>query len=330
MQNSIKICRLKSGSFTMEDGNRYLIQPIENRIEKRSIDSVENPRLKKRGHVLFPDESFKENSDHFCASDSLESEFDVSQADGTPSSNSSGLFSTSPQMCNSQPLIQNDKYIELLLVSDYHRYLQFGKDTKQTLIESAHHMNLLAGNLDIFQHPDRLHVVLVGIVIFKTPTILPHVKDNVDADQVLKEFCSWRRKNLRNRNSPIPKNDVALFLLGRTIISDSPLVKGALSIEGYAPVKGMCDPYRSSGIVNGKAGPSIAYTATVMTHELGHSLSARHDHQFGHIMAKSSSKHRQPPTTWSEQSKCTIMQHLNDMKCLKNLPHLCGYVNLVF
>lgn len=230
----------------------------------------------------------------------------------------------------SQPQI---KYIEIFLVNDYHRYLQFNKDLgdleMNTLLILSEAQNLFdRAVFDGF----RVKLVLAGMFTeTDVERFLPENPEVVEASELLEAFCEWKSK--RSAESQGRSCDNAQLLSSRTFHSPDHS-KASKTIEGLSFVKGMCSHDSSCGIIRAPFFADPIVVAGVLAHEIGHNLDAVHDgignecSPFGNIMQAESacSLCTQVADSWSICSIAAIGSFLrsDESKCLDNPPDLCG------
>ncbi|OXB75069.1 UNVERIFIED_CONTAM: hypothetical protein H355_015430 [Colinus virginianus] len=152
-------------------------------------------------------------------------------------------------------ILHQTRYVELFIVVDKEKFEDFGKSET----EVREHMVQLANFLDSMYIMLNIHVVLVGLEIWKYENI---ISTDGGAGDVLANFVQWREKNLVSRR----RHDSAQFVLK----------KGFGGTAGMAYVGTVCSKSHAGGInVFGKI--SIQMFASIMAHELGHNLGMNHD-----------------------------------------------------
>eukprot|EP00076_Gallus_gallus_P033012 XP_024998550.1 disintegrin and metalloproteinase domain-containing protein 9 isoform X1 [Gallus gallus] len=152
-------------------------------------------------------------------------------------------------------ILHQTRYVELFIVVDKEKFEDFGKSET----EVREHMVQLANFLDSMYIMLNIHIVLVGLEIWKYENI---ISTDGGAGDVLANFVQWREKNLVLRR----RHDSAQFVLK----------KGFGGTAGMAYVGTVCSKSHAGGInVFGKI--SIQMFASIMAHELGHNLGMNHD-----------------------------------------------------
>ncbi|XP_032410099.1 disintegrin and metalloproteinase domain-containing protein 19 isoform X1 [Xiphophorus hellerii] len=206
-------------------------------------------------------------------------------------------------------LMQNMKYVELLLVADraeFERHDRSLDKTKQKLLGAA---NLV----DKYYKALNIRVALIGLEVWTDQDKIG-VSDNPHS--TLAAFLSWRRKELKN----LP-NDNAQLVTG---------VSFQGSTIGLAPLKTMCSEYQSGG-VNTDHSPQFVGVAATIAHEMGHNFGMNHDRDGccqakaedgGCIMAAATGSPF--PRVFNPCNLKELKSYLNSGggKCLFNLPNI--------
>ncbi|KAK5611547.1 hypothetical protein CRENBAI_015204 [Crenichthys baileyi] len=206
-------------------------------------------------------------------------------------------------------VMQNMKYVELLLVADRAEFegheMSFDK-TQQKLLEAV---NLV----DKYYKALNIRVALIGLEVWSD-------QDKIDVSNnphsTLAAFLSWRRKMLK-----ILPNDNAQLVTG---------VPFQGSTIGLAPLKTMCSEYQSGG-VNTDHSPQPVGVAATIAHEMGHNFGMNHDREGccqakaedgGCIMAAATGSPF--PRVFNACNLKELKSYLNSGggKCLFNLPNI--------
>ncbi|KAL7752343.1 hypothetical protein RI367_002389 [Sorochytrium milnesiophthora] len=229
-----------------------------------------------------------------------------------------------------------NKTIELLLASDFERYQMLGTESETTLIEMANFINGLYERGGLLENGHIIKVTLAGVVTARTPLWVPNSGADVDVDDLLESWCSWRVAQLHdpaNKGTFLANNDVGHMLTARRMTTRSADIGPRASIEGYAGVGVMCSEMQSCGVERGVKTAKLATQAMVIAHELGHNLGAQHDANNnecplqGFIMERSSCKTcGGVATQWSDCSRRYVRDFFSrrDTSCLDNTPSQCG------
>uniref|UniRef100_A0A3P8NST3 ADAM metallopeptidase domain 28 n=1 Tax=Astatotilapia calliptera TaxID=8154 RepID=A0A3P8NST3_ASTCA len=163
------------------------------------------------------------------------------------------LLSSSPEF------LQQQKYVELVLVADNRAYVKMNRDQKkmrQRIFEIVNFVNMV-------YKPLRTFIALVGLEIWTNGDLIsvtPPAGANLDA------FMKWRNSELVTRI----KHDNAHLISG--IDFEGPTV-------GLAFIGTLCSGH-SVGVVQDHSDAAIAVGAT-LSHEMGHNLGMDHDDSSG-------------------------------------------------
>lgn len=149
-------------------------------------------------------------------------------------------------------------YVELALVVDKSRY-DFKKQNQTAVREE---MVEMANLLDGYYKQLNIRVVLVGLEIFKDSN--PFSVDG-GAGEVLGRFVKWRKTTLL----PRIRHDVGQLIVGRSTTYPG-------GVLGMAFVGTVCSTATSGGI-SVFPDNNLAFTSTVVAHEMGHNLGMNHD-----------------------------------------------------
>ncbi|XP_029142019.1 zinc metalloproteinase-disintegrin-like atrolysin-A, partial [Protobothrops mucrosquamatus] len=145
------------------------------------------------------------------------------------------------------------RYVELVIVADYRMVTKHNESLRTWVFQ-------MVNSINVIYIPLNIRVALVGLEIWCKEDLI-----NVTSASgvTLDLFGKWRETVLLNRTS----HDNAQLLSaidfnGRTI--------------GRAHVSSMCDPKRSTGIVQDHSAINLLVAVT-MAHEIGHNLGIHHD-----------------------------------------------------
>ncbi|XP_038131108.1 disintegrin and metalloproteinase domain-containing protein 19 isoform X2 [Cyprinodon tularosa] len=206
-------------------------------------------------------------------------------------------------------VMQNMKYVELLLVADRAEFERNEMDfykTQQKLLEAA---NLV----DKYYKDWKIRVALIGLEVW---TDKDQINVSNNPHSTLAGFLTWRRKMLK-----ILPNDNAQLVTGVSFHG---------STIGLAPLKSMCSDYQSGGVNTDHSPVSVGVAATI-AHEMGHNFGMNHDREGccqakaedgGCIMAAATGSPF--PRVFNECNRKELNSYLNSGggKCLFNLPHV--------
>nr|QIV64746.1 MAD-4a [Crotalus horridus] len=158
-----------------------------------------------------------------------------------------------------QRYLNNFRYLELVIVVDYKMYTKYNGNL---IIIRAWVYEIFNTINEIFQRMN-IHVALVGLEIWSHGD---KIIVQSSADVTLDLFGTWRATDLLRRKS----HDNAQLLT--SIDLDGPTI-------GLAYIGGICDPKRSTGVVQDFS-PINFLVAVTMAHEMGHNLGMTHDENY--------------------------------------------------
>ncbi|XP_072295879.1 disintegrin and metalloproteinase domain-containing protein 19 isoform X2 [Eucyclogobius newberryi] len=205
-------------------------------------------------------------------------------------------------------LVQNMKYVELLLVADRAEFEKHGSSLERTQLKLLEAANLV----DKYYKALNIRVALIGLEVW-TGQDLISVSDNPHS--TLASFLSWRGKHLRT----LP-NDNAQLITGKSFQGTT---------IGLAPLKAMCSDFQSGGVNTDHSESAVGVAAT-MAHEMGHNFGMSHDvpgccqakaEDGGCIMAAATG--HPFPKVFNACNMKELKNYLNSGggKCLFNLPN---------
>ncbi|XP_055522274.1 disintegrin and metalloproteinase domain-containing protein 12-like isoform X4 [Leucoraja erinacea] len=152
-------------------------------------------------------------------------------------------------------VLQEMKYIELVLVTDNAEYQSYGSNKARV----TQRMINVANAIDLYYRTFNIRIALIGVEVWTRDQIVVER----DAQITLARFLNWREKVLL----PRLYNDNAHLILGG--IFD----KGT---GGLASFGSICSTSNSGG-VNLDIHPSFLMVSATLAHELGHNLGLTHD-----------------------------------------------------
>ncbi len=237
-----------------------------------------------------------------------------------------------------QKKVPQTKYIEMFIVNDYQRYLQYNRNLEDLELNT---LAIISGAQNLFDralfHGFKIKLIL-SYMFTETDyeRFLPNYDVAVDASKLLEHFCDWKSiylpHNVTAEGIPFRVWDNAHLLSGRAFRSNI-YEREAETVEGLSYVRGMCTSSSSCSIVRAAFHTDPMNTALVLAHEIAHNLDAGHDGKgnecspFGNVMqATSCSMCNQVAESWSKCSIDAIGQFLKSEEslCLDNSPNLCG------
>ncbi|KAL0979178.1 hypothetical protein UPYG_G00181780 [Umbra pygmaea] len=214
------------------------------------------------------------------------------------------ITSRSRSRAGGPSLLQQQKYIELVIVADNREFKKKGTlvDLRKRIFEVVNFVNMV-------YKPYNTFIALIGLEVWSDSD---KISVTTPAGSTLDEFNKWRNNNLVKS---IP-NDNAFLISG--IDFDGATV-------GLAFIGTLCSSY-SSGVVQDHNPNAIAVGAT-LAHELGHNLGMNHDDSSactcsGKSCIMAASLSWDIPKTFSSCSTDNYNQFLNNRnsECLLNKP----------
>uniref|UniRef100_A0A3P8XHC7 ADAM metallopeptidase domain 28 n=1 Tax=Esox lucius TaxID=8010 RepID=A0A3P8XHC7_ESOLU len=215
------------------------------------------------------------------------------------------ITSRSRSRASGPSLLEQPKYVELVLVADNREY----KKMQSKPAEVRKRMFELVNFVNLVYKPYNTFIALVGLEVWSDSdkiTVTPPAGANLDA------FTKWRNSDLSKRKP----NDNAFLISGIDF-------EGAT--VGLAFIGTLCSGH-SSGVVQDHNPNAIAVGAT-LAHELGHNLGMNHDDSSactcsGNSCIMAPSLSWDIPKTFSSCSTENYNQFLNgrNPECLLNKP----------
>uniref|UniRef100_UPI00358EC2BA disintegrin and metalloproteinase domain-containing protein 9-like isoform X3 n=1 Tax=Myxine glutinosa TaxID=7769 RepID=UPI00358EC2BA len=154
-------------------------------------------------------------------------------------------------------LLVDTRYIELLLVVENKKFVQFYQKDHQKLIAA---LAELTNTMDAHFKPLNIRVIPVDGVILSAGEDEVVIGQRESAGAVLGRFAAWRQNNI----TKLKRNDAALLM-----------TENVGSTLGMAFVSTVCSDSHSGGIAALKS--NIMLSAAIASHELGHVLGIGHD-----------------------------------------------------
>jgi len=158
------------------------------------------------------------------------------------------------------------KYIKLLIVSDYKRFLEHGSNIHAVNTELVQNVQTIYDNFNKLSE-FQIKFQIVGMITFSHGDpwdIGESTAAEVSASKLLNLFSNWRSNQLQTHN--IPANSLAYLLSGHNLEG---------TIVGLANLRTICSDAAGSGIVQ-TMGFTTQVAATIFSHEVAHNLGARH------------------------------------------------------
>lgn len=207
------------------------------------------------------------------------------------------------------------QWVELMVVNDVARFNLLGQKTEQ---DAKKIVNLIDEYYDTAQFKPPVRIALVAQITWQNED--PYISekgicsecasDEVGVSTLLSNFHKWRQ----HPDSKLPSHDNAQLFSGFDFEG---------GVLGYGGVGTMCT-YGRSGAVCEAVKESTAFSAAVVSHEMGHNFGMRHDGKDnvcpskGYIM--NSFINNPAPKTFSECSYKSYENFIAKIKCLDNHP----------
>ncbi|KAJ3366651.1 Disintegrin and metalloproteinase domain-containing protein 19 [Allomyces javanicus] len=317
---AISLCNGINGVIQFNETHRYTIRPDEKAASTNHLARDSDlPNGLSRPHLLIRDVGIPVSGtepagsqDNFCSH--------MHAPSPSGSDINKQIEAAAARMRRDAPVLNNNKVAELMIASDYDRYLLWGNQTESSVFNLINYMSLLISN-GLLPAPYTLRVTLVGQFTATSPMWVPV---NFTTMSTLSLFCQWRSDRLTDPASNgtfLARNDHGQVLTARTG-------------NGLAWVGAIYNTGLSCSLAPGGRPSVIAGIATAMTHEVGHNLGSNHDNQGSSACATSSfvmnpaycGDCQRQPTAWSNCSITAIRSYLaTNGDCLNTLSSpLCG------
>ncbi|CDW57118.1 Reprolysin domain containing protein [Trichuris trichiura] len=257
----------KRGLLAMADGSFLLIEPISPIARRKlqefgsRVDGLHTLRKRDTGGIYQP-------SEHKC----LHSFDTLRRKDSRPNRLQTGPLKAEEFASTSGGSL----VIETALFVDARTWQRFvkvygeksaDKELLSFVVAVVHNVNAL------FRHPTivpklRMQIKKYEVLKRTPPELADHTHAHGEAELLLKAFCNFQeKKNVPYDNDP-RHWDHAILFTGHDIYSN-----GLKAVAGFAPVGGMCNPFKSCTINEGVDFGCVF----VIAHEMGHSLGMMHD-----------------------------------------------------
>ncbi|XP_033214669.1 A disintegrin and metalloproteinase with thrombospondin motifs 9 isoform X2 [Belonocnema kinseyi] len=218
-----------------------------------SLDDFQNedtPRNQSRYDSMGRERTYPSENDSHLSYQSVEADFD----------NYGGW--------RTRRALPREYFIEIMVVADS-KMMEYHGDGLVSYILVL--MNMVSR---IYKDPSIGNPISIAVVkIINTDEIFGtknREADGISAEEMLKKFCYWQKRN--NPHEPSPEHYDAALLLTRENLCHNPVAKRCDTL-GLAELGRMCSPGSSCAIVQDN-GLAAAFT---IAHEIGHVLNMPHD-----------------------------------------------------